>query len=186
MDGGGTLICVVGPSGAGKDTLINFARARLATDPRFVFPQRYISRVLTPDEPHIPVSDEEYERRHADGAFFLSWRAHDVTYALGRDVEHALLTGKAVVANISRQLIDDARAKWRRAFVVHVKVDPHILRARLEARGRETAAGVDARLLRGVEVRDAPWIIGFDNSVDVSETGPRFTALLERLALAGT
>ncbi|MDZ4789833.1 MAG: phosphonate metabolism protein/1,5-bisphosphokinase (PRPP-forming) PhnN [Hyphomicrobiales bacterium] len=184
METGGTLICVVGPSGAGKDTLINFARERLADDPRYVFPQRYISRGATPDEPHIPITEDECERRRRAEDFFLHWRAHGVTYALGRNVESALRDGKTMVANISRQMIGAARDRWPQTVVIHVTVDPQILRARLRTRGRESAEGVDARLLRGaeVDVRPAPWVFEFDNSEHVASTGPRFVALLVRLA----
>lgn len=184
METGGTLICVVGPSGAGKDTLINAARAHFAHDPRFVFPQRYISRGATPDEPHIPISEDECESRRRAGDFFLSWRAHGVTYALSRDVESALQDAKTVVANISRQMIGAARDRWPQTVVIHVTVDPQILRARLEARGRENAASVDARLLRSAEVAVTPasWVFNFDNSENIAATGLRFVALLAKLA----
>lgn len=180
---GGVLICVAGPSGAGKDTLINAARAHFAGDARLYFPQRTISRGATPDEPHIPISDEEFERRRRAGEFFLHWRAHGVAYALGRDVRDALESSKTVVANISRAMIGAARDTWPQTFVIHVTVDPAVLRARLIARGRDSAANVDARLQRGgeVDVPPAPWVFPFANSAHVSDTAPRFISLIAQL-----
>ncbi len=183
MDGGGTLICVVGPSGAGKDTLINAAREHFAGDARFVFPQRYISRGSTPDEPHIPISEDEFERMLDEGAFFLHWRAHGVAYALGREVGATLREGRAVVANISRQMIGAARDRWPQTVVIHVTVDPIVLRERLEARGRDSVEDVVARLARRaeVDVPTASWVFEIDNSGDIFLSCKHFYAALTLL-----
>ena len=45
----GCFVAVVGPSGAGKDTIMDAARVALAGDTRFHFVRRIITR---PQEPH--------------------------------------------------------------------------------------------------------------------------------------
>ena len=79
----GTLFLLVGPSGAGKDTLIDGARQTLAADKRFVFARRVITRPESAGgEDHEEVSQGEFERRIMHGQFLLHWTAHGLGYAL--------------------------------------------------------------------------------------------------------
>lgn len=183
-DEAGVLICVVGPSGAGKDALISAARARFGRDPRFFFPVRFISRAVTPDEAHIPMAQADCEAMLARGGFFLGWRAHDALYGLPAEIACRLRAGQAVVVNISRAAIPAAQAKWPRLHVVHVTVAPDVLRRRLVARGRDSAEEIEARLSRAiaVELPDGFVLHAHDNSDGLAASADRFCALIERIA----
>ena len=64
------LFLVVGPSGAGKDTLLDGARAALATDDRFVFARRAITRPAEAGgEIYDAITGEEFARRRDAGGF---------------------------------------------------------------------------------------------------------------------
>ena len=69
----GRLIAIVGPSGAGKDTLLRLA---LAADPRLHWARRTITRPPASSEPFESVSEDDFLRRQAAGEFALHWAAH--------------------------------------------------------------------------------------------------------------
>lgn len=143
----GVLCLVVGPSGAGKDTLIDGARERLGAD--FRFPRRVITRRGDAGgEAHDEVSLERFEAIEADGGFALSWRAHSLAYGVPASAAQGLLGGVHQVVNVSRTMIDAARERFPYVRVFSIRVPEAILRERLFARGRETADAVEARVAR--------------------------------------
>jgi phosphonate metabolism protein PhnN/1,5-bisphosphokinase (PRPP-forming) len=145
----GSLILIVGPSGAGKDSLIGEARTLFAGDARIAFARRCITRPANAGgEAHEAVSAAEFERRLSAGAFMLSWEAHGLRYGIPRGYERDLAAGRSVVANVSRTVIDDARRRFQPLSVVLVTASPDILADRLRARGREDIGNQAARLQR--------------------------------------
>src|SRR5213595_2440667 len=61
MQAAGTFFLVVGPSGVGKDSLMDGARAALLTDPRYVFARRVITRPTgSPGEDHEGATEAEF------------------------------------------------------------------------------------------------------------------------------
>ncbi|MBN2856462.1 MAG: phosphonate metabolism protein/1,5-bisphosphokinase (PRPP-forming) PhnN [Halothiobacillaceae bacterium] len=148
----GTLFYVIGASGAGKDSLLRGARAQLATEnvmgKNVIFAHRYITRpVELAGENHIALSPQEFHARQAAGLFAMHWHSHELDYGLGIEINLWLERGLNVVMNGSRAYLDEAARLYPHNLVpVLVRVAPAVLRARLQARGRETPAQIEERL----------------------------------------
>jgi phosphonate metabolism protein PhnN/1,5-bisphosphokinase (PRPP-forming) len=176
----GRLILVVGPSGAGKDSLIAGARAALAGHPEFLFPRRIITRESDPgSEDHFTLSEADFAQQQAAGAFFLSWGAHGLHYALPGAIADALAAGRTVIANVSRAVIDEARRKHATTTVVVVTAPPEVLAERLLARGREDAADVRDRLARAAEQPSGPGVVTVMNDGPLEVAVERFLKVLK-------
>lgn len=154
--GPGTLLLVVGPSGAGKDTLIDIARTRFADDGRVLFARRLVTRPAGAGEAHGTLDEAAFEAQRAAGRFPLFWRAHGLSYALGPEVAEVIAAGGVAVANGSRATLPEARRRFARVRVVHVTAPVEVRAARLAARGRESAGDIAERLARAPEVDVAP------------------------------
>jgi len=148
----GGFVFIVGPSGAGKDTLLGLAKSELSQDGRFLFPRRLVTRSSSVWEDHDTMTEEEFETGHANRRFTLSWRAHGHGYALPRSCLAAARAGHLVVCNISRTLVEDARRCLPNVAVVEVTAPRAILAARLAQRNRSDDANLEARLARSSEV----------------------------------
>jgi ribose 1,5-bisphosphokinase len=176
------LVLVVGPSGAGKDSLLDGARAALAADPRFRFVRRVITRPASAGgEAHEEATDAEFQARRAAGGFALDWQAHGLRYGIPSDIVADLAAGRVVVANVSRGVIETARARFpTRVIVVTAPAD--ILAARLAARGREGASAITERLARDVAMPTGPDVETVMNDRSLQAGIAAFLAVLNRAA----
>lgn len=170
------LILVVGPSGAGKDTLLNAARARLVTDPAYRFVRRVITRAPDPEgENHESVTQEAFAARR----FALQWTAHGLSYGIPLDIEPDIAAGRTVIANTSRGVIRQAAARYPTRVVV-ITAPPAVLAQRLAQRGREAEADIAARLAREVALPDGVETETVLNDSTPEEGIARFLAALGR------
>lgn len=176
----GRLILVVGPSGAGKDSLIDAARQALAGQPQFVFPRRIITRRSDPgSEDHDTLSETDFARLRDAGTFFLHWGAHGLHYALPGAIAGTLAAGRTVVANVSRAVIEEARRRHPATTVVVVTAPPAVLAERLKARGREDAADVEGRLARATGRPSGPGFVTVMNDGALEAAVERFLQVLQ-------
>ncbi|MGH1570118.1 phosphonate metabolism protein/1,5-bisphosphokinase (PRPP-forming) PhnN [Methylobacterium sp. P31] len=148
----GCLVLVVGPSGAGKDTLIRLARDALAGDPRYIFPRRLVTRPPSADEDNDQIDEAAFAEGCRSGRFTLSWRAHGLGYALPEEAGRLAADGHVVVCNVSRRVVAEARAVCPPVSVVEITAPPAILAQRLAARGRAEDGDLTARLARAARV----------------------------------
>ena len=144
----GRLIYLIGPSGSGKDSLLEAARPRLAERGC-----RIVRRVITRSAEAVGeaaqgVSPEQFAVMQAEGAFALSWHANGLSYGIPEVIDEWLATGEDVLVNGSRAHLAQTRERYPEVLVLLLTVDQAVLRQRLIARGRESLADIEARLAR--------------------------------------
>lgn len=149
--GPGRLVLVVGPSGAGKDTLLRLAQAACADDRDIVFPRRVVTREPSAAEDNIAVSQDEFRRAREHGDFAVHWEAHGHSYALPREINDDIRAERAVVANVSRTVIGALRQAYANVVVVAITAPPDVLAQRLAARARHSDGNIADRLARSVD-----------------------------------
>lgn len=148
----GRAVAVVGPSGAGKDTLIAGAVAR---SPSLHWARRVITRPAREgDEPFEPATREAFDARLGRGEFLLHWEAHGLAYGIPATEFAPLAEGRDVIFNGSRAALTQTAGVVPGLIVVLVTASPAIRAARLAARGREAGSDIASRL--GREVPDLP------------------------------
>ena len=149
--GPGKLVLVVGPSGAGKDTLLGLARAACADDPTIVFVRRVVTREASSAEDNEQISVDAFREACARGAFAIHWEAHGHSYGLPRSIEDDVRAGRTVIANVSRTVIPALRQTYANVVVVSITAPADVLAARLAMRKRGSDGNIAQRLARAVE-----------------------------------
>lgn len=178
--GTGRLIFLVGPSGSGKDSLIDASREQLAAA-GVEIARRVITRSAeAKGEAAQGVTPEQFDTLRAQGAFAMHWRANGLDYGIPRQVDQWLAAGRAVLVNGSRAYLPEARQCYPDLLAVLVEVKPEVLRQRLLARGRETAEEVEQRLARSARLQAAadPSVHVLDNSSTLEAAVAAFVSLL--------
>ena len=142
----GRIFAVVGPSGAGKDTLIGAART---ARPDLHIVRRVITRPEEAGgEPYEGITLADFLHRKSVGGFVLDWEAHGLRYGIPDSVERAMGEGRDVIFNGSRAMLGAAWEAFPGLTVIHVTASVPVLAERLAARGRETRDEIAQRLTR--------------------------------------
>jgi len=124
----GKLIYVVGPSGAGKDSLMAYARQHL-NGKKVRFVQRYITRPADAGgEAHTEITVEAFHQKRAAGYFALWWESHGNYYGISREIDRWLAEGDQVVVNGSRGYLPEAHKSYPDLVSVLVELSEEVLR----------------------------------------------------------
>lgn len=180
----GRLVYCMGPSGAGKDSLLDWLHAHLPQPSPVHWAQRTISRAATSGgEAHEGVSPAKFAALCSEHAFALHWQAN----GLGYGVQHAQLAplaqGHWVLLNGSRAYLPEALARFPDLVAVHITASPQVLRERLLSRGRETREEVEARVQRALAYTPPPGAASLEvhNDGALGDAGQRLLNALKNL-----
>jgi ribose 1,5-bisphosphokinase len=149
--GPGRFIVVVGPSGAGKDTLIGLARTACADDGNIVFPRRVVTREASAFEDNEQIGLDAFRQARTRGDFAVPWEAHGHCYALPRAIDDDIRAGRTVVVNVSRTVVDAIRRAYANVTMVLITAPSDVLAERLAARKRSSDGQIEYRLSRAVD-----------------------------------
>lgn len=145
------MVIISGPSGVGKDTIIDAMKRREPEHPR-----RYVITVTTRDRREAETdgvhyhfySLDDYQRLVESEGLLEASLVHDYWYGTPRDqVQAAVSAGHDAILKIDVQGADKVRAKIPDALLIFV-VPPSIeeLQRRLRERRTETPAQLELRL----------------------------------------
>jgi ribose 1,5-bisphosphokinase len=187
------LIYLMGPSGAGKDSVIDAARSRLA-----IIPVDVVRRVITRSaesigEQALGVSDDRFAAMQAGGDFAMNWKANGHDYGIPADINRSLAQGRHVLVNGSRGYLPEAQRRYPDLIPVLVSVSSEVLRQRLLARGRESLQDIELRLQRNERLvgeaqqwqgQGAPQLL--DNSGTLEQAVAALMNILDRYGINAT
>ena len=178
-----TLFYVIGASGVGKDTLMNYARKAINGNAPVIFAHRYITRdTEAGNENHINISREEFALRKANHLFALDWESHGQCYGIGIEIDVWLQKGLNIVVNGSREYLPIAKSKYPDMKDILIDADPEVIKERLMQRNREDATGIQKRIERSATIKtDLSNSITIYNNTTVEEAGAILVNLVSRV-----
>jgi ribose 1,5-bisphosphokinase len=179
-----TLFYVIGASGAGKDTLMNYARTTINGSMPVVFAHRYITRPpFTGNENHVYLSTEEFHAWINSNLFAMYWDSHEQFYGIGAEINSWMERGFNVVVNGSRQYLPVAQQLYPDMKVILIEASPEIISERLTGRGRESAAEIEKRIARTAEI-NSDWsnCIKIINDAAIEDAGNELVNVLVGLS----
>ncbi len=169
------VVLIVGPSGVGKDTLLNDIKKELKDE--FNFVKRYITRKPDENEMNYYLDEDSFKVLKKSNFFISTWEAHGNLYGIAKN---SINSGINIIS-ISRATIKDFEKFYDKVYTINVTVSKEILKKRLELRKRETQEDIEKRLNRKYETIKAKKLIEFDNSKDIQTSVNDFLNLLKHI-----
>ncbi len=180
----GTMIVVVGPSGAGKDSVIDFALRHLGPNETVHLVRRAITRPQDAGgEDHEGLSPADFDARLCADEFAVAWEAHGLKYGIPRNTLDRIGAGQTLIANGSRATLAQFRRVFPQLVIVQITASADVLAERLLARGRESEADIRLRLSRATpQLADKDMVV-IDNSGPLEIAGTHFANLVAKFAV---
>lgn len=169
------IVLIIGPSGAGKDTLIKEAKKEFKEKINFV--KRYITRESDVNESNYYIDEYAFEILRHNSYFASSWNAHGNFYGIPK----RFIKNGINLISISRGRIKDFENLYDNVYTINITLPKEILNQRLLKRGRENKEDIEKRVQREYEKIEAKNLIEFDNLASIEDSKKNFISLLKRI-----
>ena len=182
----GQLFYLMGASGAGKDSLIEYACQHLDDPARFRFVRRRITRPPDPEKLNHDeyITPDEFKNQLKNGNFALNWKRHKICYGITAEINTWLKTGIHVVINGSRHHYPIALKTYPDLYAIWITASPSILQQRLQDRGRESKNEISERMQTANQFNPPAADSGnkflvIDNNGPLTNAGEEFLKVLQ-------
>jgi ribose 1,5-bisphosphokinase len=176
------LIYVMGPSGAGKDSVLGWLREHLPKDMPVHWARRTITRpAAAGGEAHEATDAQGFEQLRSQDAFALSWHANGLHYGIRRTELAGLQEGRWVLVNGSRGHLPQVLKSHPGLQMVHITADPATLVQRLTQRQRETPEQIQQRIVRASAFVVPQGVIEISNNGTLAQAGQALLLALQKL-----
>ncbi|MFW6022588.1 MAG: MBL fold metallo-hydrolase [Halanaerobiaceae bacterium] len=145
----GQLFLIVGNSGSGKDSLIGELNRDFSKELNLYFPKRWITRNHQDEnEKYISTDICSFVEKIKNNDFFIWWEAYGYLYGIDKNIMLKLQSGKNVVINVSRTIVEEIKNIYPRTTVILIDVSIDIIKNRLGNRQRGNKNEILNRLSR--------------------------------------
>ncbi len=178
------LIYTIGPSGAGKDSVLAWLGQHVPAGKVVHFARRVIDRpAQASGEMHESLSTSDFLAQRALQSFALCWTANGHNYGVRHAELSALERGHWVFVNGSREYLREALETFPSMVVLHITAPMEVLALRLAQRQRESAEQIATRLSRAPAFQSIQKsaLIEVQNDGTVDEAGRRLLQALSQL-----
>ncbi len=183
----GQIYYLMGASGAGKDSLIKYAKLHSNRLKSIRIAKRYITRppdTTTGDDDHHYIKPAEFDNFLKKNRFAMHWMRHGFSYGISKKIDTWLDEGKGVVINGSRQYLPQALNNYPGLHAILVQADHHLLYERLKTRRRDTSANIKKRMQWAEDDmtsdNQAATFTIINNNGPLKIAGEKFLAILQR------
>ena len=174
------LVVVIGPSGAGKDSVLEGLRANWSFSKPAHFARRTITRpVKSDDEQHEAIDVASFEKMLQSQTFCMHWHANGISYGIRKTELDPINIGQWVFINGSRAYLPELLKVWPLATVVHISAAHEVLAQRLVQRGRESGDAMVKRLSRNVALNLPAHAISIVNNSTLEDAVNSLTRALK-------
>jgi len=186
---GGRIVYLMGASGAGKDSLIDYALTHFPGPRNFAVVRRYVTRKSSGENSRCdhPLTPAEFRRRQQEGFFCMTWQGYGYHYGIARqELETLLRKPLNGIINGSRRYHPQARRQYPGLVAILVRADPGLRWLRLETRRRDDPEELATRLKKsdavsGLNENRLPPDHILDNNGPLEVAGEQFISILRQL-----
>ena len=174
------LFYVMAAPGAGKDSVMTYARRKLNGSYPVLFALRYITRPLdVKSQNQIHLTLREFKFREKNKLFSMHWQSNGHHYAVGKEINYWMYQGFSVVVSGSREYLPEVIKKYKDIKPILIETSHDVIVRRLSYRYQKYVGETKRKIANDhiVTLPDLP-IVRISNDGPIETSGKEFLSII--------